>query len=98
MRPRGGDGRYRLHRVLRMLAVLFLIPGQLYAGLACGCPAFSPEEALMDEELRHKDYLRDIDGDCDASFRGLLAGLLFSSAVWLLIIGLAAIARRIWSW
>ena len=49
-------------------------------------------------ELRHKDYLRDIPEDCDASFRGLLAGLLFSSAVWLLIIGLAAIARRLWPW
>lgn len=52
----------------------------------------------MNEELRHKDYLRDIDGDCYSSFCGLLAGLLFSSVVWLLIIGLAAIARRIWSW
>ena len=52
----------------------------------------------MHEELRHKDYLRDIPEDCGASFRGLLAGLLFSSLVWLLIIGLAAIARRLWPW
>ena len=55
----------------------------------------------MHEELRHKDYLRDIPEDCDASFRGLLAGVLFSSLVWLLIIGLAKLAvwiARIWPW
>ena len=78
-----------------MLAVLFLIPGQLYAGLARGCPG--TWRKIMDEELRHKDYLEISTETATRVFVALLAGLLFFG-------GMAADYRdgchrqEIWSW